>query len=347
MHDMLYQPNFSEDEEHIKTNLLAYCSHLSNSLQDSGHRFALSYAAAQTGIASAVRSEELGGIAYVELLNQIVSNEQGKSIAWVIQNLTSISSKLSKSVGVERYALTGDSHGLQSCSEMFERSRLFDQVQPASFPLKSTSTLNNLDSTFKGSKQTFIGLPIQVNHAAMCIPTVPCTHPDSSKLRLLGSLMSSFYLHREVREKGGAYGSGARQSSDGLFSFFSFRDPNCEKTIDVFKESCKWASGKTESTFSDQDIQESTLKLFSSIDSPSSPGQRGMGYFKSRISKEFALEERHRLLSITRDDLVDVANRYLVQAIDSEKSRVAVVGRKDSAPKSSSSWEFKSLGKSR
>jgi Zn-dependent M16 (insulinase) family peptidase len=40
--------------------------------------------------------------------------------------------------------------------------------------------------------------------------------------------VSSSYLHPEIREKGGAYGSGA-MSGEGLWSFYSFRDPNTTK----------------------------------------------------------------------------------------------------------------------
>lgn len=37
--------------------------------------------------------------------------------------------------------------------------------------------------------------------------------------------MSNEILHREIREKGGAYGSGCRVG-DGVINFFSYRDPN-------------------------------------------------------------------------------------------------------------------------
>ncbi len=34
------------------------------------------------------------------------------------------------------------------------------------------------------------------------------------------------YLHKEIREKGGAYGSGCKYSADGYLAFYSYRDPN-------------------------------------------------------------------------------------------------------------------------
>jgi Zn-dependent M16 (insulinase) family peptidase len=67
---------------------------------------------------------------------------------------------------------------------------------------------------------TFIEMPVAVNFAARAIPTVPYAHPDSPLLSVLASVMSAKFLHREIREKNGAYGGGATHNS-GLFKFYS------------------------------------------------------------------------------------------------------------------------------
>ncbi len=67
-------------------------------------------------------------------------------------------------------------------------------------------------------------------------------------------MMSQSYLHREIREKGGAYGGGAGQSN-GIFYFYSYRDPNIDKTINSFKGAVDWVlNGRKENsnTFSEQ-----------------------------------------------------------------------------------------------
>lgn len=35
--------------------------------------------------------------------------------------------------------------------------------------------------------------------------------------------MTAKFLHTEIREKGGAYGAGARLGRDGMFTFYSYR----------------------------------------------------------------------------------------------------------------------------
>ena len=41
---------------------------------------------------------------------------------------------------------------------------------------------------------------------AQSFRTVPYAHADAAPLLLLGQVLSTCYLHREIREKGGAYG---------------------------------------------------------------------------------------------------------------------------------------------
>ena len=78
-----------------------------------------------------------------------------------------------------------------------------------------------------------------------CIPLPIYTHVDSAPLSILASLLSSKFLHREIRqnlivmqlhgvdmhgrEKGGAYGGGA-SASNNVFRFYSYRDPKFAPT---------------------------------------------------------------------------------------------------------------------
>jgi Zn-dependent M16 (insulinase) family peptidase len=61
-------------------------------------------------------------------------------------------------------------------------------------------------------------------------------------VQVLAYVMSNGYLHREIREKGGAYGGGARQSRDGVLACYSYRDPNTLATIEHFHGAIKWAT---------------------------------------------------------------------------------------------------------
>ncbi|MFT5038364.1 MAG: Zn-dependent M16 (insulinase) family peptidase, partial [Flavobacteriaceae bacterium] len=53
----------------------------------------------------------------------------------------------------------------------------------------------------------------QVSFCAKAYPTVPASHPDAAALTVLGGVLRNGFLHRVVREQGGAYGGGASQDN--------------------------------------------------------------------------------------------------------------------------------------
>lgn len=55
-------------------------------------------------------------------------------------------------------------------------------------------------------RYNYLALPIQVNHCVMAFRAVEYAHEDAAPLTVLGQLMNDAFLHREIREKGGAYG---------------------------------------------------------------------------------------------------------------------------------------------
>lgn len=78
-----------------------------------------------------------------------------------------------------------------------------------------------------------------------CFRTVPYAHEDAAALLLLGQVLSTCFLHREIREKGGAYGGGASYSPlGGIFSMTSYRDPRTLETLETFAEGCNWAANR-------------------------------------------------------------------------------------------------------
>lgn len=127
-------------------------------------------------------------------------------------------------------------------------------------------------------------MPFQVNFAAKALRGVPYTHEDGASLQVLSSLMTTHYLHKEIREKNGAYGGGARYGGlSGLFSFYSYRDPRSLATLDVFRNSIKWVQARK---FTDQELTESKLSIFQGVDAPQSVSEEGMLEFVNGISDE-------------------------------------------------------------
>lgn len=101
---------------------------------------------------------------------------------------------------------------------------------------------------------------------------------------MLSSLLTTHYLHKEIREKNGAYGGGARYGGlNGIFSFYSYRDPRTLETLDTFKKSIEWIKHRE---FTDQELTESKLSIFQGIDAPLSVSEEGMLEFVHGVSDE-------------------------------------------------------------
>jgi Zn-dependent M16 (insulinase) family peptidase len=180
----------------------------------------------------------------------------------------------------------------------------------------------------------------QVNFCAKAYPTVPVEHADAAALTVLGDFLRNGFLHRTVREKGGAYGSGAGQdSADAVFRFFSYRDPRLSETLADFDASLVWLQ---ESELEAQKLEEAILGVVSSIDKPGSPaGEAKQAYHSALFGRTPEQREqfRQRILRVTLDDLKRVAATYLKP----EQASVAVVTSPAAAAKLDEQFEIIAL----
>jgi len=170
-----------------------------------------------------------------------------------------------------------------------------------------------LDTPFAATKlrQAWI-TTTQVNYCARAFKTVPENHRDSAALTILGGVLRNGYLHRTIREQGGAYGGGAsHDSTNGIFRFYSYRDPRLQATFDDFSAAVDWVVN-TPVTFSD--VEQSILGVVSSIDSPASPAGEARQVFYSELfgrSEVYRQQRRSELLKVTIEDVRRVAMEYL------------------------------------
>jgi Zn-dependent M16 (insulinase) family peptidase len=159
----------------------------------------------------------------------------------------------------------------------------------------------------------------QVNFCAKAYPTVPIEHPDAPALEVLGAFLRNGYLHRAIREKGGAYGGGAGHDADlGAFRFYSYRDPRLKETLDDFDRSIEWLLG---TTHEERQLEEAILNVISAIDKPASPAGEAKSAFHNALygrTPEQQRRYRMRILKVSLDDLRRVGERYLKPELASQ-----------------------------
>jgi Zn-dependent M16 (insulinase) family peptidase len=157
--------------------------------------------------------------------------------------------------------------------------------------------------------------PVPVAFNVRIFKTVRFTHPDSAALLVLSNYVRDTFLHRELREKGGAYGGYAQAGiGSGTFYFGSYRDPNIVRTYDIFDQAVTWV---TEGEVEAEMLKEAILGACGDVDPLESPDIKGRREATNRATG-FTREERERfkrrLLQVTADDLRRVAATYLAVA---------------------------------
>jgi len=161
----------------------------------------------------------------------------------------------------------------------------------------------------------------EVNFCAKAYPTVPVEHPDAAALAVLAGFLRNGYLHRAVREQGGAYGGGASHDPDNAaFRFYSYRDPRLEETLQEFDRAIAWL---LEEKHEWRPVEEAILGVVAAMDRPGSPaGEAKDAFYNSLYGRtpEQRQRVRKRVLAVTLDDLQRVGATYF----DPAQASVAV-----------------------
>lgn len=310
LHMVLSDPKF-DDVERLKSIIFGNTSDIQESIVESGHAYARTLAASVFSRAHALQ-ESWSGISQVSLMQQLAQTEDFSS---VIANLKKIAQHV-LDASLMRFSLVAEEPSLPKAEQRL--NHLLESMRASQDHSGHDEYRDSEYQSLLRDHRLFVPIPAQVNFVCKVLPTVPYTHPDFPRLKTLASLLSSLFLHSEIREKGGAYGGGAL-SLEGLWSFYSFRDPNTTKTLDVYSSVLQWL--RNEPSFLNQDIDEAKLRLFSSIDHPVAPSRQGSLEFMSGITWDMRQRNRERILDTTRRDLIDVAERYLLSHSDSKDNK--------------------------
>ncbi|TGG95684.1 peptidase M16 [Natronospirillum operosum] len=281
----------------------------------SGHALAMTAASAvwSTGAAQQHWQSGLSGLAW---LKSLVKDEKTSYISDLQAALKALHNELSRQPG-HLLAI-----GEQDWLDQHLTSILGGWG--ATEPLTASTGSNELPAQ---SSLTAWITDSPVNYLAQAFPAVPVNHPDAAALAVLAGVLSNGFLHRAVREQGGAYGGGASYDlSNGVFRFYSYRDPRLAETYVDFARSMDWL---LEQNLGYQPVEEAVLGLISGMDKPGSPaGEARRHFFDGLFGRDLAFREtlRERILAVREDDLKRVAADYLHFDDSSRWSRAVVTG---------------------
>ena len=282
-----------DDEKRIKELMFQNFMGFQQSIVENGHRFAMLGASSSHSKLSFVQ-ESIGGLSAINRFVPFISNQEDQ----MKEQLEKMQKLLQKT--------KSDKNELLFISNIKLTNDQIDEIKSINFEKDGASKIDiEFSKTFNK-----VALPIntQVNFSAMSFDAPIYDPGESPKFVILSSLLRNEYLHKRVREQGGAYGGGATYDPfSGTFKMFSYRDPRFIETLEDFENSLTWASL---GSFDDDMILESKLSVLSDIDKPSSPA--GEAFKDYRLNSENRSQKnrqsyRNNIFNVSKEDLVEAA----------------------------------------
>jgi len=299
--DMLTAPDFT-DLDRLRTVIGQVRTSMENSIPGAGHSFAARAAAASLTPTAAQR-EEWSGMSQTQII-RTASDLDESGLATLADTFAAIAAELFSRTRVTGAVTTEESARqtmhvpLTELLAALSGKTLPDDGRDVTFSSRATSTAWQYN--------------LPVAYVSRVFRTVPYTHPDAPVLIVLAKLLRADFLHREIREKGGAYGGMAGYNADGgLFSMLSYRDPHLKRTLDVYRQAVEWAC---RGDFSDEMVKQSILTAFAELDRPLSPGSRGYREFihqQQGMTHDMIQTFRNGILEVDQKQLARAAQTYL------------------------------------
>ncbi len=322
LQETLCQARFDETER-IKDLLAQRRAQVEQSITDSGHTLAM--LAASAGLAPVAylshKTSGLEGITRLKALDDSLRSGDSRAIDALLAQFKQLHALIMNAP--KRMLLVAEQNA--------ETTVLNDLAEVWAGQQASTQGFRpfTLNPTRESRHQAWI-TSTQVNFCAKAYPTVTAEHVDAAALTVLGGFLRNGYLHRAVREQGGAYGGGASaDSANATFRFFSYRDPRLEETLADFDQAIAWLLN-TEHAW--QQVEEAILGVVSDIDKPSSPaGEAKQSYHNDLFGRTETQRRRFRdrVLAVSLDDLQRVGRTYLM----ADKASTVVVTHSANIPR--------------
>ncbi|KAG5486798.1 hypothetical protein LSCM4_06263 [Leishmania orientalis] len=318
----LLEPRTNADDAEVYSRALSKlktaCSSAIQSLQVDGNRYAVTRAVAELTRRGELR-EHWWGLSQSTHATEVLEKLQGcpevsrEAVRALLGNYAVFAREMATDMSRSlMWATCEHAH----CGEVERMLKEFLDVFPRTASAARTHVRLPPHTTEKGVRQINTKLPIDTSFVGLAMPNkLTWESPDQARVRVGCTLLCNEYLHRRVREEGGAYGSSCAatlQGEVGGVSMSSYRDPTPELTVKAFLEAGDWLSDRKNVTA--ERVSEAKLRLFSNIDSPYAADSYGEGYFFNDLRQSTKQAMRNALLSVTPEDVVNVAHYFKPQS---------------------------------
>lgn len=303
-----------EDEKRLKEIVAQLKSRLQMSLTSSGHTAATTRAMSYFSDI-AYLSELTSGIAFYKFVEQI-EKDFDNCKTQVIEKLKETSRYVFNKENL-LVSCTAEKKGLEGLEKEIAdfKGALYEEELPDAVYTFSKQQLNEGFKT--SSKVQYVARAGSFQKAGL---------EYNGALRILKTILGYDYLWNNVRVKGGAYGcmNGFNRIGEGYFT--SYRDPNLEKTDEIYDRTPEYVKGFTAD---EREMTKYIIGTISDIDTPLNPSAKGSRSLTAYLTKtEFAdiQRERAQILNAEPADIQALAGH--IQAVLEQKN-FCVIGSEE------------------
>lgn len=301
MGEMLFETLF-DDEKHLREVVAEARSRLKVRLMSAGHQAAAGRASSYFSKSSWL-TDRYNGIGYYEYLVRLDEDfDREKEIL-----KAGCRALLAGLLRQEKMILsvTGREEDYQAVErempKFIQRLAAFEQEEGFR---DNSSILGKMTSYVPAPEknQEAFSTPAEIQYVAVggSFQKVPF---NFGALRVTRHLLNYEYLWNEVRVKGGAYGVSCQFTREGEGFFASYRDPNLEATIDVYRKAADYLAAYEAE---EREITKTIIGTISGMDTPLTPnmkGRRSMAGYLSGVTVEMLQKEREQVLNCSMEDI--------------------------------------------
>ena len=290
-----------DDEKRLKEILAMAKSRLQMRFQSAGHTTAALRALSYLSPLSKFK-DLTTGIAYYEVIKRLEENFE-KEKDTLISNLQKLTKALFRADNM-MVSYTAAREGLEGLQEQVRevKKHLFAEE------VKEEKCIIHCEKKNEGFQTSS-----KVQYVARVGNFIDEGKEYTGALQILKVILSYDYLWQNVRVKGGAYGCMSNFSRLGEGYFMSYRDPNLEKTNEVYEGVVDYLKNFS---VSERDMTKYIIGTISNIDQPMTPptkGDRSMNLYMNQVSEEMIRKERAEILDATEEDIRNLAD--IVEAV--------------------------------
>lgn len=288
-----------EDEKRLKEILSMLKSRLQMSFLSSGHTTAALRALSYSSPLSKFK-DDTDGIGYYEAVKEIEEHFEEKKEE-LIANLKELAARIFRADNL-MISCTAAPEGLDAVEKEMEtfKNGLFERTDGDEQENRCILHCVKRNEGFKTSSK--------VQYVARTGNFIDGGAAYSGALHILKVILSYDYLWQNIRVKGGAYGCMCNFNRIGEGYLISYRDPNLEKTIDVYEKVTEYLRNFEAD---DRDMNKYIIGTISNIDRPMNPsakGTRSMNLYMNHVTEEMIRKEREEILNAGQEEIRALAD---------------------------------------